>query len=182
MPSTLTFLQVSADIAVPVRVYVHRKRIASTSTVSINEKSLIQLSNTNIIKLSNPDLSALLQDIRDPLRQVLVEDPLEKVYSDGGATSSKHTLVFDGIGTLWKCKLVVTLAAVMRLRFELGTLRPEDLEVYLGRLKDDGTMNLVLRDLKLSFDDDDKKSMDYSFSNSRVAGGIDVYVYERPAL
>lgn len=198
MPSTVTFIKVAGNTAIPARVFVNRARIVLSAPVAVNEKSLIKLTRINILRLSNNDLNSLIDDIRDEVRDLLIKKPLRDLF----ALAAK--LILDNVGHNWKCRVTVSLNFVANLRFQLHILTSDDYTFLTGEKKlnlaavigsqNRGNLGLMQRYIRFQFHEEDsendaendtKKLFDHRMhkirlANNRLGDCLDLYVYSRP--
>ena len=90
----------------------------------LNDKSLLKLSSVSLIRLSNPDMTKLVEDIKDELKQLLLHELLRRLFP--GKPILKSSQVKKILGRLWKCRVVVSLGYLADLRFKLHTLVQAD--------------------------------------------------------
>lgn len=166
--------------------------------MAINEKSVIQLSSINLIRLSNYDVTNLIFDIKSKLRQFLFDTPLPELFPQ---RSLLRTLkISKDLGENWKCRVVTTLGYIADLRYKLGHLHNdyrflEEKNIALSG-SDSNDVALLTKEIKFnsSFvlkeeDDelpsDDKKVLNYKLHRAEVLtcgvpNSLDLYVLHRP--
>lgn len=202
MPGTTTYVQVAPGNAIPVRVFVDRRRIVLNNTVAINDRSIIKLSSINLLRLLNNDLTNLVMDVKEDLEKLLFEEPLRYLiplkFVHGSDKLSRD------IGKTWKCKMVASLGYIASLRFGLGYLQDKDDIRFLEDRKVDVAMKnsnrtaLLTKELRFSFMEpdegiihdeenviDDKKTISYRLNklallNNSIVDSLDLYVTSRP--
>lgn len=195
MPATVSFIRLDPQTCIPVRVYVHRKQILLSNQVAINEKSIIKLSSVTMIRLSNLDMTKLVEDIKHELNEVLFEERLRKLFPNRSVL--KSTQVLRIVGNQWKCRVVMSLGYLADLRYKMGHLvQPEDV-TFLEEKKvevvpyDSSKLALLTKELKFPFQpnedaaDEDKKAVSYklkrsSVLNSRITDNLSIFVLHRP--
>ncbi|OBA23566.1 hypothetical protein METBIDRAFT_30006 [Metschnikowia bicuspidata var. bicuspidata NRRL YB-4993] len=201
MPATVTYISVAPGTAIPVRVFVNRKKILLLSEVAVNEKSIIKLSLINLIRLSNFDLTNLLLDVGSQLRRVLLETPLAELFPQRSVLRLVKSV--SELSNTWTCKVVVSLGYLADLRFKLERLQVpadirflEDKKIEIDHRDTRGSA-LLEKSVKFDFtrrepasDDetsplDDKKSISYKLQkqrliNNNVVDPLDLYVLHRP--
>ncbi|GEQ68100.1 hypothetical protein JCM33374_g1767 [Metschnikowia sp. JCM 33374] len=201
MPATITYFSVAPNTAIPVRVFVNRQKLLSSSAVAVNEKSIIKLSSINSIRLSNFDLTNLTLDIGPQVRELLLETPLAQLFPQ--RTVSRASTLATELSNTWKCRLVVSLGYLVDLRYKLSCLNRaadvrflEDKKIDLD-YTDSRSSVLLQRHLKFDFtkkepvsDDEslsveEKKTVSYTLQNQRllnnkVVDPLDIYVLHRP--
>lgn len=195
MPATVSFIRLNNHTCVPIRVYVHRKEIILSSQVAINEKSLINLSSVSMIRLSNLDMTKLVEDIKHELKHLMFDSALRELFPKRSVL--KKSQVLRVLGKAWKCRVVVSLGYLADLRYKMGYLDQADDILFLEEKKIDITpvdtskVALLAKELKFSFHEpgegegEDKKAISYklkrfSVVNSRVTDNLSVYVLHRP--
>lgn len=198
MPATITYLSVAPSTAVPVRVFVHRKKILLLSSVAVNEKSIIKLSSINLIRLSNYDLTNLFIDIELQLKALLLATPLSELFL--GRSLLRSTKLVKDIDSAWRCKVVVSLGYLVDLRYRLSSLySAADAQFLADRgidvdLSSHGPSRLLRKSLKFNFTPriaedeltvDEKKHVSYLLReerliNCKATDSLDIYVLHRP--
>lgn len=200
MPATVSFIQLTPQTSIPIRVFINRKRILLSNRVAINEKSIIKLSTINLLRLSNNDLTKLIFEINLELKQILFHTPLNELFPKRFVY--KSTKLSRDIGDNWKCKLVVSLGYIVNLRYKLGWLREKaDIQFILERnivvsTADSNKIALLTKEIKFNFGGqvqeeeneiaiDDKKSLSYKLNrltllNNSIVDSLDLYVLHRP--
>ncbi|KAM9914944.1 hypothetical protein OXX59_002060 [Metschnikowia pulcherrima] len=200
MPATITYLSVAPNTAIPVRVFVNRKKLLSSSAVAVNEKSIIKLSSINSIRLSNFDLTNLILDLGTQLQKLLLEMRLVELFPQ--RTVSRSAKSVTELSHTWKCKVVVSLGYLADLRYKLSCLETEDIrfledkKIEIDQREAAGSA-LLQRNIKFDFvkyesasDDelsqsDEKKAISYKLQgqrllNNKVIDPLDLYVTHRP--
>ncbi|KAM9909337.1 hypothetical protein OXX69_005520 [Metschnikowia pulcherrima] len=200
MPATITYLSVAPNTAIPVRVFVNRKKLLSSSAVAVNEKSIIKLSSINSIRLSNFDLTNLILDLGTQLQKLLLETRLVELFPH--RTVSRSAKSVTELSHTWKCKVVVSLGYLADLRYKLSCLETEDIrfledkKIEIDQREAAGSA-LLQRNIKFDFvkyesasDDelsqsDEKKAISYKLQgqrllNNKVIDPLDLYVTHRP--
>ncbi|KAM9930003.1 hypothetical protein OXX80_009495 [Metschnikowia pulcherrima] len=200
MPATITYLSVAPNTAIPVRVFVNRKKLLSSSAVAVNEKSIIKLSSINSIRLSNFDLTNLILDLGTQLQKLLLETRLVELFPQ--RTVSRSAKSVTELSHTWKCKVVVSLGYLADLRYKLSCLETEDIKfledkkIEIDQREAAGSA-LLQRNIKFDFvkyesasDDelsqsDEKKAISYKLQgqrllNNKVIDPLDLYVTHRP--
>ncbi|KAM9895677.1 hypothetical protein OXX79_007939 [Metschnikowia pulcherrima] len=200
MPATITYLSVAPNTAIPVRVFVNRKKLLSSSAVAVNEKSIIKLSSINSIRLSNFDLTNLILDLGTQLQKLLLETRLVELFPQRTVSRSAKTVT--ELSHTWKCKVVVSLGYLADLRYKLSCLETEDIKfledkkIEIDQREAAGSA-LLQRNIKFDFvkyesasDDelsqsDEKKAISYKLQgqrllNNKVIDPLDLYVTHRP--
>ena len=196
MPATVSFIQISPHACIPVKVFVHRKQMWLRG--QLNDKSLLKLSSVSLIRLSNPDMTKLVEDIKDELKQLLLHELLRRLFP--GKPILKSSQVKKILGRLWKCRVVVSLGYLADLRFKLHTLVQADDVSFLDEKNilvsatDSNELALLTKEIMFSFqepDEDgvneglDKKTISYKLDriavmNSRATDTLSVFVLHRP--
>ncbi|KAM9900934.1 hypothetical protein OXX79_004830 [Metschnikowia pulcherrima] len=200
MPATITYLSVAPNTALPVRVFVNRKKLLSSSAVAVNEKSIIKLSSINSIRLSNFDLTNLILDLGTQLQKLLLETRLVELFPQ--RTVSRSAKSVTELSHTWKCKVVVSLGYLADLRYKLSCLETDDIrfledkKIEIDQREAAGSA-LLQRNIKFDFvkyesasDDelsqsDEKKAISYKLQgqrllNNKVIDPLDLYVIHRP--
>ncbi|KAM9936075.1 hypothetical protein OXX80_004352 [Metschnikowia pulcherrima] len=200
MPATITYLSVAPNTALPVRVFVNRKKLLSSSAVAVNEKSIIKLSSINSIRLSNFDLTNLILDLGTQLQKLLLETRLVELFPQ--RTVSRSAKSVTELSHTWKCKVVVSLGYLADLRYKLSCLETDDIrfledkKIEIDQREAAGSA-LLQRNIKFDFvkyesasDDelsqsDEKKAISYKLQgqrllNNKVIDPLDLYVTHRP--
>ncbi|KAM9921584.1 hypothetical protein OXX59_006405 [Metschnikowia pulcherrima] len=200
MPATITYLSVAPNTAIPVRVFVNRKKLLSSSAVAVNEKSIIKLSSINSIRLSNFDLTNLILDLGTQLQKLLLETRLVELFPQ--RTVSRSAKSVTELSHTWKCKVVVSLGYLADLRYKLSCLETDDIrfledkKIEIDQREAAGSA-LLQRNIKFDFvkyesasDDelsqsDEKKAISYKLHgqrllNNKVIDPLDLYVTHRP--
>lgn len=198
MPATVSYVTVAPSTAIPIRVFVNRKRILLLSTVAVNEKSIIKLSSINLLRLSNYDLNKLIYDLQEQLKEFVLHTPLKELVPQKSVL--RTTKITKEVGVQWKCKVVVSLGYVIDLRYKLGHIQGPDVQ-YLEEKNltadpvDSANSSLITKEIKFGFmqteegDDevasDDKKALRYKLHrqnlyNNRVVDPLVLYVLQRP--
>lgn len=202
MPATVSYISVGADTAIPIRIFINRRKILLQNSVAVNEKSTIKLAAINLIRLSNYDLNNLIEDIGPSLREILLTARLAELFPKRAIL--KTTKLVKDISHNWKCKVNVSLGYIVSLRYNLGRLDlAEDVQFLseknvlinpLGLAKS----ALLRKEMKFSmlgleeedelgFHLDDKKSVGYklrrvNLMNNHIVDTLDVYVVHRPKI
>ena len=200
MPATITYLSVAPNTAIPVRVFVNRKKLLLLSAVAVNEKSIIKLSSINLIRLSNFDLTNLILDLGTQLQKLLLEMRLVELFPQRTVLRSAKSVT--ELSHTWKCKVVVSLGYLADLRYKLSCLETEDIrfledkKIEIDQREAAGSA-LLQRNIKFDFvkyesasDDelsqlDEKKAISYKLQgqrllNNKVIDPLDLYVTHRP--
>lgn len=200
MPATITYLSVAPNTAIPVRVFVNRKKLLLLSAVAVNEKSIIKLSSINLIRLSNFDLTNLILDLGTQLQKLLLETRLVELFPQRTVLRSAKSVT--ELSHRWKCKVVVSLGYLADLRYKLSCLETEDIKfledkkIEIDQREAAGSA-LLQRNIKFDFvkyesasDDelsqlDEKKAISYKLHgqrllNNKVIDPLDLYVTHRP--
>ena len=200
MPATITYLSVAPNTAIPVRVFVNRKKLLLLSAVAVNEKSIIKLSSINLIRLSNFDLTNLILDLGTQLQKLLLETRLVELFPQRTLLRSAKSVT--ELSHTWKCKVVVSLGYLADLRYKLSCLETEDIrfledkKIEIDQREAAGSA-LLQRNIKFDFvkyesasDDelsqlDEKKAISYKLQgqrllNNKVIDPLDLYVTHRP--
>ena len=200
MPATITYLSVAPNTAIPVRVFVNRKKLLLLSAVAVNEKSIIKLSSINLIRLSNFDLTNLILDLGTQLQKLLLETRLVELFPQRTVLRSAKSVT--ELSHTWKCKVVVSLGYLADLRYKLSCLETEDIrfledkKIEIDQREAAGSA-LLQRNIKFDFvkyesasDDelsqlDEKKAISYKLQgqrllNNKVIDPLDLYVTHRP--
>lgn len=203
MPSNVTFMKLTRNSSIPLRIFINRKRILLTNAVSINEKSIIKLSSMNILKLSNNDLNDLISDLKEDLTRIFCETSLLELFTNLHLLSR---IVIDDLGKRWKVKMITSLNYILNLRCRMNLLSDKDLNFLIERKINlanllnnhvNNSMHLIKRNiqfthiLKEDSDDmsmdtnDDKKQVDYNWKRYNILGNrslnpVDLYVCKRP--
>lgn len=200
MPATITYLSVAPNTAIPVRVFVNRKKLLLLSAVAVNEKSIIKLSSINLIRLSNFDLTNLILDLGTQLQNLLLEMRLVELFPQRTVLRSAKSVT--ELSHTWKCKVVVSLGYLADLRYKLSCLETEDIrfledkKIEIDQREAAGSA-LLQRNIKFDFvkyesasDDelsqlDEKKPISYKLQgqrllNNKVIDPLDLYVTHRP--
>lgn len=163
--------------------------------MAINEKSLIKFSSVSMIRLSNLDMTKLVEDIKHDLKELMFVTALRELFSKRSILKSSQVLQI--LGNQWKCRVVVSLGYLADLRYKMGYLVQLDDIAFLEEKKvevtpyDSSKVALLTKELKFSFqpsEDDagsDKKALSYklkrfSVLNSRVTDSLSVFVLHRP--
>lgn len=196
MPPLVSYILVAPNTAVPVRVFVDRRKVLSLSDVAINEKSVLTLCSINLLRLSNADLASLLLDIRPALKHLLLAALLRDLFPGRPVLRSLKTA--KDFGVAWKCKVVVSLGYIVDLRYRLSCLqgaadldflREKNIEVDLRQPARPPllckSLRFVAGDLTDEATETDKKSLSYKLQacrlvNSSVVDTLDVFVGHRP--
>lgn len=200
MPATVLFIRFNPECCAPIRVFVNRKRVLLSHQVSINEKSVIQLSSINLLRLSNFDVTNLIFDIKISLKELLFETPLKELFDQRSLLRS--TKVSRELGNKWKCKVMVSLGYIADLRYKLGFLQNDMEFLELKNIEASSTdgrdVALLTKEITFNFSpvlkeeddeveqvEDDKKSLKYKLHrthvlNSKVTDPLDIYVLQRP--
>ena len=200
MPATVTYILIAPDTAIPIRVFVNRSKIFLQNSVAVNEKSVIELTSINLIRLSNYDLNNLIDDIGGDLRQILLQTPLQDLFPKRAV--QKTTKLVRDIACSWHCKVTVSLGYIVGLRYNLGSLQlAEDIQ-YLSERKvavnvsSSAKSALIKKEISISsmFPEDesaigldDTKSVNYKLRhqtllNNDIVDTLDVYVVHRPKI
>ena len=200
MPATVTYILIAPDTAIPIRVFVNRSKIFLQNSVAVNEKSVIELTSINLIRLSNYDLNNLIDDIGGELRQILLQTPLQDLFPKRAV--QKTTKLVRDIACSWYCKVTVSLGYIVGLRYNLGSLQlAEDIQ-YLSERKvavnvsSSAKSALIKKEISISsmFPEDesaigldDTKSVNYKLRhqtllNNDIVDTLDVYVVHRPKI
>lgn len=166
--------------------------------MAINEKSIIELSSINLIRLSNYDVTNLIFDIKSKLREFLFEIPLSELFPQRSLLRSLK--ISRDLGESWKCQVVTTLGCIADLRYKLGHIQQdyrflEDKNISLSG-SDSSNVALLTKEVTfnatpvLKEDDedhhgDDKKALNYKLRrakvlNCEVPNALDLYVLHRP--
>ncbi|KAF7999096.1 hypothetical protein HF325_006628 [Metschnikowia pulcherrima] len=200
MPATITYLSVAPNTAIPVRVFVNRKKMLLLSAVAVNEKSIIKLSSINLIRLSNFDLTNLILDLGTQLQKLLLETRLVELFPHRTVLRSAKSVT--ELSHTWKCKVVVSLGYLADLRYKLSCLETDDIrfledkKIEIDQREAAGSA-LLQRNIKFDFvkyesasDDelsqlDEKKAISYKLQgqrllNNKVIDPLDLYVTHRP--
>ena len=200
MPATITYLSVAPNTAIPVRVFVNRKKLLLLSAVAVNEKSIIKLSSINLIRLSNFDLTNLILDLGTQLQKLLLETRLVELFPHRTVLRSAKSVT--ELSHTWKCKVVVSLGYLADLRYKLSCLETDDIrfledkKIEIDQREAAGSA-LLQRNIKFDFvkyesasDDelsqlDEKKAISYKLQgqrllNNKVIDPLDLYVTHRP--
>lgn len=189
MPATVLFIKVNSQCCIPVRVFVNRKRVLLSSRVSINEKSTIQLSSINLIRLSNYDMTNLILDIKQELTDLLLHTLLPELFPQ--RSLGRNAKVSRELGSLWKCRVVVSLGYIGDLRYKLGFLQKDagflDEKGITVSATDSHDVALLTKEIRFSFSDhesNDKKNLRYRLHrsvvlNNRVTDSLDLFVLQR---
>lgn len=196
MAPSVSYIKIHPDCAIQARVFINRKSIILSCDVAINEKSIIKLSLINSLRLSSLDLTNLIHDLKDDLKELLLRTPLRELLPKKSVT--RTTRVVKDFSNQWKCRVSVTLGYLADLRFKLGYLKGDDV-VFLEEkgialsTTDSKKTALLSRLFKFNtvFNEeeftDDKKSLGYTLQriklfNNRVTDCLDVYVTHRPRI
>ncbi|SGZ58414.1 CIC11C00000002246 [Sungouiella intermedia] len=201
MPATLLYIRLNHDCCIPVRIFVNRKRILLSSRVAINEKSIIELSSINLIRLSNYDVTNLIFDMKTNLKEFLFDIPLPELFPQKSLLRSLK--VARDLGEHWKCRVVTTLGYIADLRYKLGHLQHdyrflEEKNISLSGT-DSNDVALLTKEIKFSFTPvlkeenedegeeggDEKKALNYKLHRAKVLScgslnSLDMYVLHRP--
>ncbi|QBM85661.1 Single strand annealing-weakened 1 [Metschnikowia aff. pulcherrima] len=200
MPATITYLSVAPNTAIPVRVFVNRKKLLLLSAVAVNEKSIIKLSSINLIRLSNFDLTNLILDLGTQLQKLLLGTRLVELFPHRTVLRSAKSVT--ELSHTWKCKVVVSLGYLADLRYKLSCLETDDIrfledkKIEIDQREAAGSA-LLQRNIKFDFvkyefasDDelsqlDEKKAISYKLHgqrllNNKVIDPLDLYVTHRP--
>lgn len=203
MPATITYLAVGPSTAIPVRVFINRKKLLLLNAVAVNEKSIIKLSSINLIRLSNFDLTNLILDLGSQLQQLLLETPLVELFPQRSVL--RVSKLVTELSNSWKCKVVVSLGYLADLRYKLSCLQSpldfrflDEKKIEIDHNESKGSA-LLTKTVKFDFvknepasDDEslflgDKKSFSYKLQhqrliNSKIVDLLDLYVLHRPRL
>lgn len=176
---TLTFLKITNNHSTPIRCFINRKKLISSSPISINERSIIKLSNMNILKLSNNDLKNLILDLKPQLIDLIMTRPLIDLFKLGHGNSNNEKLSFDNMGNQWKCKIIISLYFIINTRFKLGYLNHKDMQwclekkINMSIITTGGTsgsgvndLNLITRELKFNLPKEFKSDDDDEFGDN----------------
>lgn len=183
MPATASFIKVTSDKSIPVRIFVNRlKLLENSSVVSVNERSIVRLQRINILKLSNPDIRSLLEEIRQDLIDVLTEKSISELMRDNKLRNNR--MIVDINGREWKCYISFSVDFLVRLRVGIGRMTSEDIE-HMGKSKDSRfSVDLLQKSSSYTFKEDKKMTL-YRIRRTRLMSGfhdcLDVYVYGRPS-
>lgn len=194
MAPSVSYIKIHPDCAIQARVFINRNRILLSCDVAINEKSIIKLSLINSLRLSSLDLTNLIHDIKDNLKELLLRIPLRELLPKKSVT--RATRVVKDFSNQWKCRVSVTLGYLADLRFKLGYLKGDDVlfveeRNFVLSTADSRKTALLNRLFKFNavFNEDeftdDKKSLGYTLQriklfNNRVTDSLDVFVTHRP--
>lgn len=163
--------------------------------MAINEKSLIKLSSVSMIRLSNLDMTKLVEDIKHELKELMFDCALRELFPKRSVLKTSQVLRI--LGRQWKCRVVVSLGYLADLRYKMGYLDQPDDIAFLEEKKvvitptDSGKLALLTKELEFSFhepsegDVEDKKALSYklkqlSVLNSRVTDNLSIFVLHRP--
>lgn len=201
MPATVLFVKLNLDCCIPIRVFVNRKRVLLSNRVAINEKSIIQLSSINLIRLSNYDMTNLIFDIKDNLKEFLLESPLKDIFAQRSVLRTLR--VSRDLGEKWKCRVVASLGYIADLRYKLGYLQKdyqflEEKGIVVSG-SDSNEVALLTKEIKFNFSpvlkeegedlvtvsSEDKKALNYKLHrakvlNNRITDSLDLFVLQRP--
>lgn len=202
MPATVSYISIGNDTAIPIRVFINRRKILLQSSVAVNEKSIIKLSSINLIRLSNYDLNSLIEDIGPLVRETLLTALLAELFPKRAVL--KSTLLVKPIFHNWKCKLCVSLGYIVTLRYNMNCLTSMEDVRWLSEKNvavNTGASSksaLLIKEMKFSLilteegsDDvyhlDDKKNLGYklrrkNLSNNHIIDTLDLYVVHRPRI
>lgn len=202
MPATVSYFSIGNETAIPIRVFINRRKMLLLNPVSVNEKSIIKLSSINLIRLSNYDLNNLMGDVGSDIRDLLLTDRLAELFPKRAVL--KSTKLIKSLSRNWKCKIHVSLGFIVSLRYNLGCLSlTEDVQwlseknVLINPVASSKSA-LIKKELKFSMiglveDEekvthlDDKKNVGYKFHqmnllNNHITDALDLYVVHRPKV
>lgn len=164
----ITFIKINNSLALPVKIFLNRKKIQSSnlsSTVTINQKSIVKLKRINYLKLSIKDLNKLVEDIKDDFINIILKTSLEDLVEN--SKKGRRTVELN-LGS-WKCSLIITLELIIELRRQLNLLTLKDLHMIEERklkipLSSKQDLRLLVKKLHFTFskEEEEKKSTEYS--------------------
>ena len=145
MPPQISFVTIDDRLTVPIKVFINRGVISRPSSVSINSKSFLAVSNkVNYfqIKLSNKYLNSLINDkLNSVLRDTFVTTPIPEIINNESAQS--YVRIASDIDTI-KYILLVPKALVVTVRLYLRMLTSGD-EEYLTSINQAGLFEKPLK-------------------------------------
>lgn len=182
MPATTSFIRVTTDKSIPVRIFVNRsKLLENASVISVNEKSIVKLQKINILKLSNGDINSLIGTIRRELVDVLTNKPIGKLLEENILRNNR--IVIDINKHEWKCYMNISVDFLVNLRLNIGRLTKDDIEHISKRKGSNFSVSLLVKTSNFSFEEE-KKLTKYKIRKSNLVSGfhdgLDLYVYDRP--
>lgn len=186
----ISFVKITEDVSIPVKVFINRKKIrssANSSKVAINQKSIVKLNQVNYLKLSGKDLNSLINDIEKDTLNLLIDKLLEEIYQ----TSEKGKIVID-LDNTWSCTVILSIEFIINLRFYLNKLSGDDIRLIEAKKAKISSMNdenlgFLIKEQTFSFQEDEemsKKLVDYKFRRKKLINNMNnclqIYVNKVP--
>lgn len=182
MTASIHFIKLGKCNVAPIKVFINRlKLLENSSTLSVNERSIVTLQKINLIKLSNKDVAKLIKAIRLKLLEFIVE----KCTQTDSRDPRGYVFVTDFEEEEWKCQVKIKEFVALKICRMMGFV-----SLISDEQHSDSKEQAISKDVKVllksplfSFDEDKKELYKIHKTSlvARIQDSIEIYVYGRPS-
>ncbi|CCE80339.1 Piso0_003455 [Millerozyma farinosa CBS 7064] len=182
MTASIHFIKLGKYNVAPVKIFINRlKLLENSTTVSVNERSIVTLQKINLIKLSNKDAAKLIKAIRLKLLEFIVQKCTQRDSRD----SREDVFVTDFDVEEWKCQVKIQEFVALKICRMMGYASWLSEEQHSDPKESaiSKDVRVLLKSPVFSFNEDKKESYRINKTSlvARIQDSIEIYVYGRPS-